>query len=164
MSYNLVLREGFNPPLEITLGNFSLEALQPKHNERDFEALTSSRDHLRKTMDPKDFWPDDVKSLEDNLRDLTKDFQEFQDRLTFRYAILTQNKSSYDGCLYIRPAKSEQHECCVEFWFKTTQQHLEDEFHEKAKVWLFNTWGFREVAFPGREISWDSYHKNLSSY
>ena len=158
MEVGLALPDEFEPPLKTRLGEFALEALCPEHNERDFEALTASKPHLRTTIDPDDFWPDEVNSLEDNLRDLTKDFQEFQDGITFRYAILNSEKTSYDGCLYIRPSKSSNYDCCVEFWFKTSKQHLEDEFHQIAKSWLTNIWCFTKPAFPGREISWAEYH------
>ncbi len=154
MNCQILLPLGFDPPLERSIGPYFLEALCPKHNERDFEALTSSKEDLRGIIDPEDFWPDEVLSLEDNLRDLTKDFQEFKDKKTFRYSILSMDKSSYDGCFYIRPTTArttsgEPYDCLIEFWFRSNKRHLENTFQEVIKTWLKNEWAFKNIVLPG---------------
>ncbi|RLD33469.1 MAG: hypothetical protein DRI73_05435 [Bacteroidetes bacterium] len=43
----LILPEGFDPPEQIFMEKYYLEALAPKHNEMDYEAWSSSKDELR---------------------------------------------------------------------------------------------------------------------
>ncbi len=157
----IILLPNFRPPLEIALGDFLLQALHPRHYQRDFEALTSIKNTHRGIIDPANFWPEEVRTLEDNLRDLTKDFGEFEDGIAYRYSILSPDEASYDGCLYIRPTNNpERYDACIEFWFKSSKRELEATFLPVVKTWLLGVWGFKSLAFPGREIPWDSYHNH----
>ncbi len=155
---SILLPKGFKPQEKVLLENFLLEALQPKHNQDDYIAWTSSIESVLPILDPKDQWMADVSSVEQNLQDLTKDYQEFLDKKTFRYAILSPDESKYLGCFYIRPTKAAGFSSLVEFWFTDQYKHLEKEFHIIINEWLKDVWNFNAVAMPGREMSWEKYH------
>ena len=63
------LPTGFEPPTEVIHEQYILEPLAPKHNEIDYEAWTSSKDDLKGIFGPRDGWPGEVTSLEQNLSD-----------------------------------------------------------------------------------------------
>ena len=61
---------GFVVPLALTTEQFRLEPLGPQHNDADYEAWSSSVEHIHMTPGwETSSWPDD-RSLADNLRDL----------------------------------------------------------------------------------------------
>src|SRR5262245_51208950 len=61
---------GFFVPLALDTEQLRLEPLGPQHNDSDYEAWSSSVEHVHTTPGwEKSSWPDD-RSLEDNLRDL----------------------------------------------------------------------------------------------
>ena len=61
---------GFVVPLALTTEQFRLEPLGPQHNDSDYEAWSSSVEHIHMTPGwETSSWPDD-RSLADNLRDL----------------------------------------------------------------------------------------------
>src|SRR4051812_44021438 len=63
---------GFVVPLALTTEQFRLEPLGPQHNDSDYEAWSSSVEHIHATPGWEDSsWPDD-RSLAENLRDLQR--------------------------------------------------------------------------------------------
>lgn len=153
------LPKAFEPPKELQLGVFQLEALGPQHNERDYEAWYSSREQLKGVFGPRNGWPGEVLSLEQNLEDLKRDYQEFVDKMTFRYAILNLDKTSYDGCLYIRPTSAAGYDCRVDLWLKNSKRDLEMLFLPLLREWFAKDWHFTNVAYPGRTMTWGEYYK-----
>lgn len=72
--------DGFAVPRELVTGDFRLEPLGPQHNVGDYDAWTSSIDHIRAMPGFQDLstasgfegstWPDPGMTPEDNLADL----------------------------------------------------------------------------------------------
>ena len=158
MTGTLNIPSEFDPPEELLLGSFRLEALHPKHNDRDYAAWNSNIEDILKVLDPNDPWMSDVLNAEMNLNDLSKDYQEFLDKICFRYAILNHDGSEYQGCFYIRPTTAIGYQCRIEYWFSDEAKRHEQEFHETIMSWLKETWKFSKMALPGREMSWKDYH------
>src|SRR5262245_42292402 len=74
---------GFVVPLALAAEQFRLEPLGPEHNDSDYEAWSSSVDHIHKTPGwETSSWPDD-RSLDDNLRDLRAHADDFENRVGF---------------------------------------------------------------------------------
>ena len=88
-------RGGFVPgdfavPRELVTGEFRLEPLGPQHNTADYEAWTSSIDHIRATPGFQDVggapgfgdstWPDPEMTPEENLADLRRHAEDFAPR------------------------------------------------------------------------------------
>jgi len=76
---------GFDVPTRLETPWFVLEPLGPEHNERDFEAWTSSIDHIRATPGFEGrSWPHPM-TREENLGDLEMHARHFRDREGFTY-------------------------------------------------------------------------------
>src|SRR5215510_6947448 len=77
--------DDFAVPRELVTGEFRLEPLGPQHNAGDYEAWTSSMEHIRATPGfagrP---WPVPM-TLEDNLGDLRRHERDFTARSGFTY-------------------------------------------------------------------------------
>jgi hypothetical protein len=70
--------DDFAVPRELVTGDFRLEPLGPQHNAGDYEAWTSSIDHIRATPGFGDgTWPNPEMTLEENLADLRRHAEDF---------------------------------------------------------------------------------------
>jgi hypothetical protein len=73
----------FVVPPPLATEQFRLEPLGPRHNEPDYEAWSSSVEHIRTTPGwEKSSWPDD-RDLTKNLRDLEEHADDFENRKGF---------------------------------------------------------------------------------
>ncbi|HEX5622187.1 MAG TPA: hypothetical protein VFX51_27420, partial [Solirubrobacteraceae bacterium] len=64
--------DDFQPPVGLVADGFVLEPLGPQHNEDDYEAWTSSMEHIRATPGFVDSrWPHEM-TLEENRADLER--------------------------------------------------------------------------------------------
>jgi hypothetical protein len=147
------------PPVKVEREHYILEVLAPKHNERDYEAWTSSRESLKGIFGPRNDWPGDVADLNGNLKDLENHLREFEEREAYTYSILSLDESRCIGCLYIRPTPAKEFSARVDFWFTDENKEFEREFLFWLQVWLTRDWKFKTPCFPGRSITWDEYYK-----
>ena len=70
---------GFIVPFEFVTEQFRLEPLGPTHNDADYEAWSSSADHIHATPGwENSAWPD-TRTAADNLRDLRRHAQNHAD-------------------------------------------------------------------------------------
>lgn len=151
----------FYPPKQFQLLDLKFEALQPVHNEVDYQAWTSCRESLKGIFGLRNPWPDDVGSLEKNKKDLEKHWREFQTREAFTYTILNSEKSLCVGCVYVRPTPLKDFQARVDFWLVDEYRHLSDSFFNGFRLLLNGEWGLDKVVFPGRSMSWDEYYQQL---
>lgn len=158
MNNIIQIPSGFNPPKELVHENYFLEVLAPKHNDMDYAAWTSSRDELQGIFGPDNDWPPYVYSKEENLTDLEKHYREFNEKIAYVHTILSPDKTSCIGCLYIRPT-STQYDARVDFWFTNVSRHFEPQFYEELKAWLKKDWHFTNAVFPGRSLPWKEYNR-----
>lgn len=141
----------FAAPLGLTTEQFRLEPLGPQHNEPDYEAWSSSLEHIRATPGwETGKWPDD-RSLEDNLRDLKGHADDFEQRTGFTYTVLNPETGEVIGCVYIYPAKDEQHDANVHSWVRSSRPELDVPLWRAVTNWLANEWPFERVAYAKRE-------------
>src|SRR6478752_7679712 len=115
---------GFVVPLALATEQFRLEPLGPQHNDSDYEAWSSSVEHVPMTPGwETSSWPDD-RSRADNLRDLQRHADDFENRRGFTYTVLEPATGDVIGCVYIYPDKSEQHDARVLSWVTVTRAEL----------------------------------------
>ena len=144
---------GFDAPLALATEHFRLEPLGPQHNEPDYDAWSSSREHIRATPGwETSSWPDD-RSLEDNLRDLRRHADDFEKRAGFTYTVLDPATEEVIGCVYIYPDKSEQHDAQVLSWVRASRPELDAELWRAVTDWLEGEWPFERVAYAERAAS-----------
>ena len=153
----LTIPNGFEAPFKVSRSRYTLEALAPKHNELDYDAWASSKENLQGIFGPDNDWPNDGTSLEKNRSDLENHYNEFVEKIAYAYSVLNPDESLCLGCLYIRPTPAPQFDTRVDFWFRSSSRDLEKEFHSDVDKWLKRDWGFKSIAYPGRNISWDEY-------
>ena len=116
---------GFVVPLALTTEQFRLEPLAPQHNDSDYEAWSSSVEHIHRTPGwEASSWPDD-RSQADNLRDLQGHADDFENRTGFTYTVLDPATSVVIGCVYIYPDDSEQHDARVRSWVRANRSELD---------------------------------------
>ncbi len=141
---------GFVVPLALATERFRLEPLGPQHNEADYEAWSSSVEHIHMTPGwETSSWPDD-RSLADNLRDLQRHADDFQNRAGFTYTVLDPATNDVIGCVYIYPDKSEQDDARVLSWVRGSRAELDVELWRAVTDWLVDDWPFERVAYADR--------------
>jgi hypothetical protein len=141
---------GFEAPLALATEQFSLEPLGVQHNEPDFEAWSSSVEHIHMTPGwETSSWPDD-RGLVDNLRDLKRHADDFENRTGFTYTVLEPATGDVLGCVYIYPDDSEQHDARVLSWVRASRPELDVQLWRAVTAWLAEEWPFERVAYAER--------------
>jgi RimJ/RimL family protein N-acetyltransferase len=141
---------GFVVPLTLATEQFRLEPLGPQHNDSDYEAWSSSVEHIHTTPGwEASSWPDD-RSLEDNLRDLKRHAGDFEKRTGFTYTVLDPAADEVIGCVYIYPDRDEQHDARVLSWVRASRPELDAPLWRAVTAWLAADWPFERVAYAER--------------
>ena len=141
---------GFEPPRELRTSAFRLEPLGPEHNERDFEAWSSSMDHIRATpgFAGRD-WPHEM-TLHDNLGDLERHAADFADRTGFTFTVLDPAGEDVIGCVYIYPDRADPAVTSVRSWVRARHAHLDRPLHDAVAAWLASDWPFDRIEYAQR--------------
>jgi hypothetical protein len=140
----------FVVPPDLATEQFRLEPLGPQHNDSDYKAWSSSREHIHETPGwETSRWPDD-RSLEDNLGDLQRHADDFENRRGFTYTVLDPAAGDVIGCVYIYPDKEDQHDARVHSWVRATRPELDVELWRAVTDWLADDWPFERVAYAER--------------
>src|SRR5579863_8979951 len=108
MGDELFVPEGFVVPDGLIAREFRLAPLGPQHNEADYDAWTSSIDHIRATPGfGESNWPHEM-SRADNLNDLQRHARDFAERRGFTYTVLSTATGDVIGCVYIYPPRGQE--------------------------------------------------------
>jgi GNAT acetyltransferase-like protein len=140
----------FRPPLGLTTDRLVLEPLGPQHNESDYEAWTSSMEHIHATAGfTESRWPRPM-TLDENRADLERHARDFEARTGFTYTVLDPRSREVIGCLYIYPSKTEEHDADVRMWVRASRAELDGPLWEAVSEWLERDWPFPSPDVPGR--------------
>src|SRR5690242_3645322 len=141
---------GFVVPLALETDQFRLEPLGPQHNDSDYEAWSSSLEHIHATHGwEKSKWPDD-RSRDDNLRDLERHADDFGKRAGFTYTVLDPASGDMIGCVYIYPDKDGEHDARVSSWVRADRSELDVPLCRAVSDWLADAWPFERPAYAVR--------------
>jgi hypothetical protein len=133
-------------PLELETPQFRLEPLGPQHNESDYEAWSSSQEHIHATRGFEDSsWPDD-RTLEDNLGDLRGHADDFAKREGFTYTVLDE-EGDVVGCVYMYPARDDAHDVHVTSWVRASRAELDTPLRLAVHRWLSADWPFERMQY-----------------
>ena len=139
----------FDPPTELVTERFVLRPLGPQHNEADFEAWTSSMDHIRATPGwPDGRWPHEMTPAE-NLADLERHQRDFEQRKGFTFTVLDPASGGVIGCVYIYPSTQPEHDADVRSWVRASHAELDRPLRSAVADWLAREWPFQRVDMPG---------------
>jgi RimJ/RimL family protein N-acetyltransferase len=142
--------EAFAVPTQLESDHFVLEPLGPQHNESDYAAWSSSREHIHATPGWEDSnWPDD-RDLDANRRDLERHAQDFRNRDGFTYTVLDPGKRNVIGCVYIYPARDSEEDARVLSWVRADRSELDTELWREVSDWLAADWPFETVDYAAR--------------
>lgn len=135
-------------PSEFHGPGFSLEPLAPKHNERDYQAWTSSMSHIHNTpgMQGRE-WPHDM-TLAENMADMEMHWKEFVDRKAFTYSIL--NDDNVIGCVYIYPDEETDADAHVRSWVRVSHADMDAVVWKSLSKWLLTDWPFTKLRYAER--------------
>jgi hypothetical protein len=140
----------FVAPLALETEQFKLEPLGPQHNEPDYEAWSSSVEHIRQTPGwEQSSWPDD-RDLAKNLGDLQEHADDFEQRKGFTYTVLDPATGETIGCVYIYPDKSEEQDAKVLSWVRASHAELDAPLWQAVRTWLEAEWPFERVSYAER--------------
>jgi len=132
----------FVVPLALKTEQFRLEPLGPQHNDSDYEAWSSSVEHIHMTPGwETSSWPDD-RSVADNLRDVRRHADDFENRTGFTYTVLDPATADVIGCVYIYP-DPELHDARVRSWVRASRPELDAQLWRAVTDWLADEWPFR---------------------
>ena len=141
--------DGFDVPIRLETESFVLEPLGPQHNERDYEAWSSSIDHIRATVGfVGGRWPYEM-SLAENLADLERHRAEFDERAAFAYTVLDSHTDDVIGCVYVDPDPEQPGGVTVRSWVRVSHASRDEQLRSGVVDWLEHDWPFASVAVPG---------------
>ena len=140
----------FVVPLALETSEFVLEPLGPEHNERDYDAWTSSVEHIVATLGFRGgSWPHEM-TLDENLADLQRHADDFRNRSGFTYTVLEPESRDVIGCLYIYPSRDSDHDATVLSWVRASHAHLDTPLWRAVSDWLASAWPFGSVNYAAR--------------
>ena len=141
--------DDFEPPLELVAEHFLLEPLGPEHNEDDYEAWSSSIEHIRATPGYADGrWPRPM-TLDENRADLERHARDFAARSGFTYTVLDPSDRGVIGCVYIYPDRDGVADAAVNSWVRATRADCDAALRELVSRWLAEAWPFERISYAG---------------
>ena len=142
---------GFIVPLVLLRDQFRLEPLEPTHNDADYEAWSSSTDHIHATPGwENSAWPD-RRTAADNLRDLQRHADDFRNRKGFTYTVLEPQSDDVVGCVYIYPDRTGATDAQVQSWVRASRAELDIPLWHAVSGWLASEWPFEQVDYAPRD-------------
>ncbi len=151
----------FEIPDTLENQHFRIRMLTVNDVVKDYDAVMTSIDHLQNIF-PLWNWPSRDLTLEQDLIDLGWHQKEFQRRSSFTYTVVSLDESQVIGCLYIYPTDKRDYDAMITMWVRASvlEKGLDTILFDTVKKWIANEWPFKNVAYPGREISWDDWELN----
>lgn len=147
----------FAIPEKLETKEFRLRMLTVNDVVKDYDAVMTSVEHL-KTIWPGGDWPEGL-TFEQDLIDLGWHQKEFQRRRSFAYTVVTPSESLVTGCVYINPTRKRGYDAVVYLWARQSELAggLETRLYSAVREWIAKEWPFKKVAFPGRDIDWETW-------
>jgi hypothetical protein len=140
----------FDVPLGLETPAFVLEPLGPEHNELDYDAWTSSMEHIAATPGFADgSWPRAM-TRDENRADLQRHADDFRDRKGFTYTVLDPASRNVIGCVYIYPSRDSDDGARVLSWVRKSHAHLDAPVWHAVSEWLESDWPFGSVEYAQR--------------
>jgi hypothetical protein len=140
----------FEVPLGLETSEFVLEPLGPEHNEQDYDAWTSSMEHIAATPGyPDGSWPREM-TRDENRADLQRHADDFRTRKGFTYTVLDPASRDVIGCVYIYPLPDGDYDACALTWVRESHAHLDTPLWRAVSEWLESDWPFASVQYAPR--------------
>jgi hypothetical protein len=154
-----IVPKDFEVPEVFETNGLKLRTLKITDVVKDYDAVMTSVDHLRGVFGLRTSWPPKDLTLEQDMIDLGWHQKEFQRRSSFAYTVMNLDESQCLGCMYIFPSTKGDYEVEVYAWLRKSEfdKGIDGDFFSALKGWISEKWPFKKVAYPGREIGWDTW-------
>lgn len=154
-----IVPSDFKIPEVLETDKFRLRTLTVNDVVKDYDAVMTSLDHLQGIFGPRFKWPSLDLTFEQDLIDLGWHQKEFQIRSSFAYTVVSPDESQCLGCVYIFPSAKRGYEVEVYMWVRKSayDKGLDPILFKTVKKWITEKWPFKKVAYPGREIDWETW-------
>jgi len=140
----------FDAPLRLDTPQFVLEPLGPEHNDRDYDAWTSSMDHIRATPGwEESSWPHEM-TPDENRADLQRHADDFRNRTGFTYTVLDPASGDVIGCVYIYPRRDSDVDARTRSWVRASHAEVDTPLWRAVSEWLASDWPFGSVEYAPR--------------
>jgi RimJ/RimL family protein N-acetyltransferase len=98
-------------------------------------------------------------TLEQEIIELGWHQKEFQMGFSFTFTVVALDESAAYGNVYIFPASRGDFEAEIYTWVRGDQVEsgMGEELFAVTQKWVAESWPFSSVAYPGREIDWDTW-------
>lgn len=153
---NSFIPKDFEIPDSLENQYFRIRMLSVNDVEKDYDAVMTSIEHLQGVFGPESKWPSKDLTFEQDLNDLEWHQKEFETRSSFAYTIVSLDESQVLGCLYIYPSKKAGFDARIYMWVRESEVEngLDLILYNVVKQWIKDDWPFKNIAYPGRDISW----------
>jgi hypothetical protein len=147
--------EGFVPgdfevPRGLETPQFVLEPLGPEHNDRDYDAWTSSMEHIAATPGwEQQRWPREM-TPDENRADLERHAGDFRNRTGFTYTVFDPATRDVIGCVYVYPLADSRHDARVLSWVRASRAELDVPLWRAVSDWIASDWPFGSVEYAPR--------------
>ena len=152
------VNKDFEAPVGLVTHGFRLRMLTVNDLVKDYDAVMASRDDIVGVFGPDSDWPRHDMSLEQDLIDLGWHQKEFQNGSSFAYTVMRLDEYECLGCVYIYPTQRQDTDAMVILWVRSNSG-IDKKLFEAVKTWINADWPFRQVAYPGRELSWQDWER-----
>jgi hypothetical protein len=140
----------FVVPLRLETTQFVLEPLGPQHNDSDYEAWSSSMEHIHGTPGwEESSWPRSM-TLDENRADLERHASDFANRTGFTYTVLSPD-GDVIGCVYIYPVPDEAVHARVLSWVRASEAELDAPLWRAVSDWVESDWPFERIEYAARD-------------
>ena len=140
----------FVVPLALETDSFRLEPLGPQHNEPDYEAWSTSVEHIHATPGWQDSsWPREL-TPDENRADLQRHAEDFRTRKGFTYTVLEPASREVIGGVYIYPLPDGDEDAVVLSWVRASRAQLDAPLWRAVSDWLAAEWPFGSVRYAPR--------------
>ncbi len=141
----------FSVPIGLETPEFVLEPLGPEHNDSDYDAWTSSLEHIRATPGfPWGSWPHEM-TADENRADLEMHAGDFSTRKGFTYTVLDPATRDVIGCVYLYPVRDSDADAQARSWVRASHAHLDVPLWRAVSDWLASDWPFTHVDYAARD-------------
>lgn len=150
----------FEIPRRLETPRFVLEPLGPEHNDRDYDAWTSSMDHIRATPGWEgSSWPREM-TPDENRADLQRHADDFRNRSGFTYTVLDAANGDVIGCVYLYPRRDSDVGARARSWVRASRAELDAPLWRTVSEWLASDWPFGSVEYAPRSRRADRRDRN----